>query len=184
MGNVLAWSRGLPTVWEHPWVSQPCSPAGRAACWRWPHHCAGSWGGGAAPRDRRWHWHPAGTRSSLQTQSRGCTAAGHLCTQHTITQNGLEGNLKIAQFQSPAVARTPSLDQAAQSPIQPGFEAWNMGVTFTYSSTSPCQQEPKNNPPLKKVALKGRQGSEETPLFTVPCPVRTPVHQSAHAEHW
>lgn len=67
----------------------PSSPAGRTACWRWLRHCAGSWGGDAALRARRWHWHPAGTCSSLQTQSKGCSHGCHAVFTSFYSTHGL-----------------------------------------------------------------------------------------------
>lgn len=64
------WKPNEPAVVSPPRVV-PSSPAGRASCWRWPRRCAGSWGGDGALRARRWRWRPAGTRSSLRTQSKG-----------------------------------------------------------------------------------------------------------------
>lgn len=72
-------SRNEMNLWAFPCPTHtrvPSSPAGRAACWRWPRRCAGSSGDAAALRARRWHWHPAGTHSSLQTESKGHSAAG------------------------------------------------------------------------------------------------------------
>lgn len=136
-------------------VSQPRSPAGTAACWRWPRRCAGSSGGGGAARDRRWHWHPAGTRSSLRTQSKGCPAAAQPHTQHTshnhtMAWKGPQGLGISSPVPWPRPGSSKPHPAWLWSPEHGCYPHLRQHLPMSGHPTA------KNKPPHKKVVLKAR----------------------------